>query len=160
MKIKIKNDFGIVPKKIHANDAAFDLYAPRDIELAHGRQVIDLGFSIELPHGYAATIQPRSGFSCKGMEVTFKRTQDMFSGETIRIDADVIRGLVDENYRGHVGVIIKVYSKIYEGTKLIIQKGTRIAQMQIVEVPEAEFEEVNSLGDSERGQDGFGSTGN
>lgn len=159
MKIKIKNYFGIVPKKAHLNDGAFDLYAPQDIELVHGRQVIDLGFAIELPHGYAATIQPRSGFSCKGMEVKFYRTQDLFSGQDIRIDADVIRGLVDENYRGHVGVIVKVNSKIYEGSRLVIAKGTRIAQMQIVEVPEAEFEEVDELSDSDRAEGGFGSTG-
>lgn len=158
-KIKIKNYFGIVPKKAHPTDAAFDLFAPEDIELKHGRQVIDLGFAIELPHGYAATIQPRSGFSCKGMEVKFYLTQDLFSGQDLRIDADVIRGLVDENYRGHVGVIVKVHSKIYENTKLVIPKGTRIAQMQIVEVPEMEFEEVAELSDSDRAEGGFGSTG-
>ena len=159
MKIKIKNDFGIIPKKAHKNDAAFDLFVPKDIELVHGRQVIDLGFSIELPHGYAATIQPRSGFSCKGMEVKFYRNQDMFSGQDIRIDADVIRGLVDEIFRGHVGVIVKVNSKINDNTRLVIAKGTRIAQMQIVEVPEMEFEEVDELSDSDRGEGGFGSTG-
>lgn len=159
MKIKIKNYFGIIPKKAHGNDAAFDLYAPDDIELKHGRQVVDLGFAIELPHGYAATIQPRSGFSCKGMEVAFYRNQDLFSGQPINIDADVIRGLVDENYRGHVGVIIKVNSKVYENTRLVITKGTRIAQMQIVEVPDMEFEEVDELGSSDRAEGGFGSTG-
>ena len=159
MKIKIKNYFGIIPKKAHDNDAAFDLYAPNDIELKHGRQVVDLGFAIELPHGYAATIQPRSGFSCKGMEVAFYRNQDLFSGQPINIDADVIRGLVDENYRGHVGVIVKVNSKVYENTRLVITKGTRIAQMQIVEVPDMEFEEVDELGSSDRAEGGFGSTG-
>lgn len=159
MKIKIKNDFGVLPKKAHVDDAAFDLYVPNDIELKHGRQVIDLGFAIELPRGYAATIQPRSGFSCKGMEVKFYRNQDLFSGQDIRIDADVIRGLVDSGYRNHVGVIVKVNSKIYEGSRLVIAKGTRIAQMQIVEVPEAEFEEVDELSDSDRAEGGFGSTG-
>lgn len=101
MEIKIKLDGGIMPKKAHKNDAAFDLYVPSDVSLHTGRQVVDLRFSLELPHGYAATIQPRSGFSSRGIECDS-------NGCIYRLDADVIRGLIDENYRGSVGVIVKV----------------------------------------------------
>jgi dUTP pyrophosphatase len=149
-----------MPKKQHEGDAAFDLYVPEDVVLQHGRQIIDLKFSIELPIGYAATIQPRSGFSSKGMIVEahqkITKVEDVF--ETT-IDADVIRGLVDENYRGNVGAIIKVTDEYCSYHKCVLKKGTRIAQMQIVEVPQIELVETEELSETDRGERGFGHTG-
>lgn len=152
MKVKIKLNGGMMPKKQHEDDAAFDLYVPEDVSLNLGRNVVDMKFSIELPRGYAATIQPRSGFSAKGMEV-------LCGDEMTRIPADVIRGLIDSNYRGNVGVIVN-YPRAY-GKQFgwILKKGTRIAQMQIVEVPEIELIESEELSDTDRGESGFGSTG-
>lgn len=162
MKVKIKLNGGIMPKKQHENDAAFDLYVPENIELSEGRQVIDLMFSMELPHGYAATIQPRSGFSAKGFEVDviYYDRYGTTCHDYKRIDGDVIRGLVDENYRGNVGVILNVVEKKKDiSTRWSLSKGTRIAQMQIVKVPEVVLVEVEELSESERADGGFGSTG-
>ena len=153
-----------MPKKAHPSDAAFDLYVPEDVVLQSGRQIVDLKFSIELPIGYAATIQPRSGFSSKGIEVEVHFAP--FGGEpdvsTTRIDGDVLRGLIDSGYRGNVGVILNIHSleAVYdEAYSYILKKGTRIAQMQIVEVPQVELEEVEELSDTDRGEGGFGHTG-
>lgn len=151
-EVKIKLAGGIMPRKQHDGDAAFDLYVPEDVELKLGRNVVDMGFSLELPRGYAATIQPRSGFSAKGMEVEC-------GGEMIRIPADVVRGLVDSNYRGSVGVIINYPRGFGRQWSWVLKKGTRVAQMQIVEVPEVELVEVDELSDTDRGNGGFGSTG-
>lgn len=153
MVTKVKLYDGIMPKRAHEGDAAFDVFVPRDTELRPGRQVIDLGFALELPHGYAATIQPRSGFSVKGMEVMDRRG----SGALVRIDADIIRGLVDEGYRNHVGVIVKVFEK--DASCYVLQKGTRIAQMQIVAVPEMVLEEADVLDMSHDRGGGFGHSG-
>lgn len=157
--VKVKLNGGIMPKKQHEGDAAFDLYVPEDVELHSRRQVIDLQFSLELPKGYAATIQPRSGFSAKGIEVEINRSHIDLPNLDYRLDADVVRGLVDENYRGNVGVIVRVHEPFTLGERLIIKKGTRIAQMQIVEVPQVELVEVEELSDTDRGNGGFGSTG-
>lgn len=164
MKVKIKLNGGIMPKKAHEGDAAFDLYVPEDIVLQHGRQIIDLKFSIELPIGYAATIQPRSGFSSKGIEVEehFDPFGEGADINTVRVDGDVLRGLVDSGYRGNVGVILNIHSlgAIYnEDYCHILKKGTRIAQMQIVEVPKVKLVEVDELSDTDRGEGGFGHTG-
>ena len=160
MKVKIKLKGGIMPKKAHPSDAAFDLYVPEDIVLQCGRQIIDLKFSIELPKGYAATIQPRSGFSAKGMEVVFDEDFNLDDEPmTVRIDSDVTRGLVDADYRGSVGVIVNTREIYTPYGKWILKKGTRIAQMQIVEVPKVELEEVEELSDTDRGEGGFGHTG-
>lgn len=157
MEVKIKLNGGKMPMKAHPSDAAFDLYAPEDIELKMGRQVIDLKFSIELPIGYAATIQPRSGFSCRGISGDLFLDGECFCSDNA--DADVIRGLVDANYRGNVGVIVYTREKWPENQKFIIPEGTRIAQMQIVEVPQVELIAVDELSESDRGVRGFGSTG-
>jgi dUTP pyrophosphatase len=161
-KVKIKLNGGIMPKKATEGAAAYDLYVPEDVTLSNGRQIIDLKFSMELPQGYAATIQPRSGFSSKGIEVDRKFVEDgtCLDIETgVRVNGDVLRGLIDCDYRGNVGVIIKVSrdSKPYE--RLVIRKGTRIAQMQIVEVPQVELIEVDELSETDRGEGGFGHTG-
>lgn len=154
-EVKVKLDGGIMPAKGSSFAAAYDLYVPHDVTLSHGRQVIDLGFCIELPHCKAAIIQPRSGFASKGIEVMM--SADGETPQPFRLDADVIIGLVDEDYRGHTGVILDVH---YEGSEtLILQKGTRIAQMRIVDVPETELVEAEELDMSNDRGGGFGHTG-
>lgn len=153
IKIVLEKEGAKIPVRAHDGDAAYDLYTPEDIVLTNGRSIIDLGFAIELPRNLAATIQPRSGFASKGMEVLDRRG----SGNKYRIDADVVRGLVDSCYRGHVGVIINVREP--NAQYYVLPKGTRIAQMQIVVVPETEFEEVEKLSKTDRATNGYGSTG-
>lgn len=162
MEVKIKLEGGIMPKKATAGAAAFDLYAPQDMEITAGRQIVDLKFRIELPIGYAATIQPRSGFSAKGFEVDRIHIEDGVVIEVkkaVRIDGDVKRGLIDADYRGKVGVIIYIRTQPQPFERFVIRKGTRIAQMQIVEVPQVELVEVEELSETDRGEGGFGHTG-
>lgn len=152
-----------MPTKGSEFAAAYDLCVPEDVELKYGRQVVDLKFSMELPHGYAAIIQPRSGFTCKGMQVqTIIRNWcfmlfGIFSKEK-RVDADVVVGLVDEDFRGNVGALVKsYYLPIFR--KAIIPKGTRIAQMRIVRVPDTELKDVVMLDMSKNRGGGYGHTG-
>ena len=161
MEIKIKLNGGIMPQKATQFDAAYDLYVPEDIELKSGRQVVNLKFSMELPHGYAAIIQPRSGFSAKGMEVTHitsSYTRETITDDKYRLDADVLIGLIDEKYRDNVGVIIHVRDLEY-GESIILKQGTRIAQMRIVEIPQTELVEAEELDETDNRGGGFGHTG-
>ena len=162
-QVKIKLNGGIMPTKGSEFAAAYDLYVPEDIELKYGRQVIDLKFSIELPHGYAAIIQPRSGFTCKGMQVQamvrsfWFAVCGVFSREE-RVDADVMVGLVDEDYRNNVGALVKSnYKSLFR--KAFLPKGTRIAQMRIVKVPETSLIEVEELDMTKNRGGGYGHTG-
>lgn len=162
-QVKIKLNGGIMPTKGSEFAAAYDLYVPENIELKHGRQVVDLKFSIELPHGFAAIIQPRSGFTCKGMQVQamirhwWFMLLGVFSKEK-RVDADVIVGLVDEDFRGNVGALVKSnYLPIFH--KAIIPSGTRIAQMRIVQVPQTELVEAEELDMTKNRGGGYGHTG-
>lgn len=152
-----------MPQKATEGAAAYDLYVPEDVELGGWRQIIDLKFSIELPLGYAATIQPRSGFSAKGIEVEEQTIDENgnIQCEVVRVDGDVVRGLIDADYRGNVGVILH-FACLYTNTKYrkyVLKKGTRLAQMQIEKVPQVELVEVEELSNTNRGNRGFGSTG-
>lgn len=142
-----------MPKKQHVGDAAFDLYVPEDVPIVFGRMLVDMKFAMELPYGKAAIIQPRSGCSLKGLEVFNDK------GESRYIDADVKIGLVDSNYRKNVGTILQVrdYDAVIEGV-WYFKKGSRISQMRIVDVPEIELIEAESLSETER-DGGFGTTG-
>ena len=71
-----------------------------------------------------------------------------------RFDADVLYGLVDPDYRGEVGVIVKNYDRPFA-----LKAGSRIAQAVISEIPQVTFEEVDELTATERGTQGFGHTG-
>jgi dUTPase len=162
-QVKIKLNGGIMPTKGSEFAAAYDLYVPEHTELKYGRQVIDLKFSIELPHGYAAIIQPRSGFTCKGMQVQamirhwWFMLLGVFSKEK-RVDADVMLGLIDEDYRDSVGALVKSnYLPIFR--KAVIPKGTRIAQMRIVRVPDTELKDVVRLDMTKNRGGGYGHTG-
>lgn len=158
-KVKIKLDGGVLPMKASAFSAAYDLFCPMDYVLSHGRQVVDLMFSMELPHGKAALVQPRSGFSSKGVEVVYHLADGVTHYPHFRLDADVLIGLVDEDYRGHVGVIIDVHREISEDESFVIPAGTRLAQMRIVDVPETEMVLVDELDMSNDRGGGFGHTG-
>lgn len=143
IKIKRLSDDAFIPIKATDGAACFDLYVPKDTPVQKGRNIIPLDLAMELPRGTYAEIRPRSGFSAKGIE-------DITG---CRRDADVLHGIIDEDYRGNVGVIVR--SEDY----FIVSKGTRIAQMLICNYHQCELSEVEDLSSTDRQCGGFGSTG-
>ena len=141
--IKRLSEDALIPMRATDGAAGFDLYIPRETPIHKGRNVIPLDIAIELPAGTYAEIRPRSGFSAKGME-------DVHG---CRRDADVLHGLIDEDFRGNMGVIIR--SEDF----FILGKGTRVAQMLICSYLPCELKEVEELSSTDRGVKGFGSTG-
>lgn len=102
------------------------------------RKLIPTGLFIELPAGYEAQIRPRSGLAIK-------------KGITVLNSP----GTIDADYRGEVCIIlVNLSSEDFE-----IVDGERICQMVIAEHAQAEWVEVEVLGDTERGAGGFGHTG-
>lgn len=101
-------------------------------------RVISAGFKMELPSGYEMQIRPRSGNSAK---------------TKLRIANSP--GTIDSDFRGNVGVIIDNIGEY----PIIIFHGDRIAQGVIQKVPKVNITQVNDLSETERGENGFGSTG-
>ena len=102
------------------------------------RAIVPTGIYMELPIGYEAQVRPRSGLAAKkGISV---------------LNAP---GTIDADYRGEVGVILVNLSS----EEFVVENGERIAQMVIAKHERAEWVEVESLSETDRGDGGFGSTG-
>lgn len=102
------------------------------------RAMIPTGLSIALPKGTEAQIRPRSGLAAKH-GITVLNTP----------------GTIDADYRGEIKVILVNLSD----TAFTVNPGERIAQMVVARYEHVEWEETESLDDTERGAGGFGSTG-
>ena len=103
-----------------------------------GRAIIPTGLFIELPVGIEAQVRPRSGLAAK-------------KGVTV-LNAP---GTIDADYRGEVGVIL-----INLGSEdFVVENGERIAQMVIAKHERADWNLVDNLSNTARGEGGFGSTG-
>ncbi len=102
------------------------------------RTIIKTGLFIELPIGIEAQVRPRSGLAAK-------------KGITV-LNAP---GTVDADYRGEIGVILVNLSN----EDFTIENGERVAQLVIAKHERAEWQQVEVLGETERGAGGFGSTG-
>ena len=107
-------------------------------------------FAIELPLGYEAKIEPRSGYSSKGFAGAAASDME----PDMRFDCDVLSGKVDSDYRNSIGVIVNNRDKAF-----FVKRGQRIAQLTIYSVGVADFVEVDGLSDTGRGTGGFGHSG-
>ncbi|TFD89048.1 dUTP diphosphatase [Cryobacterium serini] len=130
----------ILPNYAHPGDAGADLHAAEAHVLAPGtRALVGTGVSIALPDGFAAFVVPRSGLAVK-------------YGITI-VNSP---GTVDAGYRGEIKVTL-LNTDLYESFTIAV--GDRIAQLIVMPVVRATFIAVDKLPGSQRGEDGFGSTG-
>ncbi len=142
LKINIKPTHSSfrMPAYSHLGDAGMDIFSIEKIQLIPGeRKKISCGFSIEIPEGYFGAIAPRSGLSIK-------------YGLTL-VNA---WGVIDSSYRGEICVII-----INLGEKKIsLPPYSRIAQLLVIPVVKANLVLVeDNLNETDRGVEGFGSTG-
>jgi dUTP pyrophosphatase len=139
VKIKKLTSNAIVPTKQTANSAGYDLYASEDVSIAaHKYAAVGTGISIEMPDNIEAQVRPRSGMAFK-------------FGITV-LNAP---GTIDADYRGEIRVcLINLSDTDYD-----VHTGDRIAQIVFAAVAPTELMEVSQLGETERGEGGFGSTG-
>lgn len=142
MKIKIVNKSAFkLPDYQTIQSAGMDLQANIDTAIVLkplGRQLVKTGLFIELPVGFEAQVRPRSGLALK-------------KGITVLNSP----GTIDADYRGEIGVIlINLSNEDFE-----IVPGERIAQLVIAKHERAEWIQVETLEETQRGAGGFGSTG-
>lgn len=142
MKVKVINRSGnALPEYATALAAGLDVRANNDTPIVLGpleRAMVPTGLFMEIPAGYEVQVRPRSGLAAK-------------KGITV-LNAP---GTIDADYRGEVCVILVNLSN----ADFVIEKGERIAQLILAKHERIEWESVNELASSERGEGGFGSTG-
>lgn len=128
-----------VPSRATEHAAGLDVVAAEDVILEPGhRHAVATGFAIAIPHGYEVQVRPRSGLALKH-GITCLNTP----------------GTIDSDYRGEVKVILaNLGHEPFE-----VRRGERIAQLVPAPVLQANFVEVEMLGETSRGAGGFGSTG-
>lgn len=125
------------PLRATPGAAGYDLVAAEPVSVAAGgRAVVRTGIQLAIPIGHYGRIAPRSGLA-------------------VRHCVDVAAGVVDGDYRGEVGVVLVNHG----AAEFCVRAGDRIAQLILERASTPELEVVISLDDTERGEGGFGSTG-
>lgn len=136
VKFKKLTNTAIPFKYSRDGDACMDIYADMDACINPGETVIvKSGIAVEIPEGFEGIVRGRSGLASQGISVHL--------------------GTIDETYRGDVGVIVTNNSLQTFG----IHKGNRIAQFTVKPVYPVQLVEADELTDTERGEQGYGSSG-
>lgn len=135
------DDGAYMPEKAHSADAGFDLFSPGDFVIPPttvnevGSATINTGVHMQIPCGFVGMIKSKSGLNVK-------------HGLTAE-------GVVDAGYTG--SIVVKIYNHTRDEYK--ISRGDKLTQIVILPIPEVSLIEVDNLDDTERGAEGFGSTG-
>lgn len=129
-----------VPGYAHPGDAGADLYLREAVTLAAGeRRLVPTGVAVAIPEGYVGLVHPRSGLAFR-------------AGLSI-VNAP---GTIDAGYRGEIKVCL---INLDPSASIALERGDRIAQLVIQPVIRADFVEVDTLDETDRGHGGHGSTG-
>lgn len=143
LKVKIKklHKDAIIPKYALNGDAGLDLTAVSKGIDENSCIVYQTGIAMEIPFGYVGLVFPRSSIAKKNLSLS-----------------NAV-GLIDSGFRSEITFKFNTIGKefVYEPEYKV---GDRIGQIMIIPYPQIEFEEVSELSDSERGNGGYGSTGN
>lgn len=130
-----------LPLPAYATDGAagMDVVSAEDVTIAPGaRHAVATGLSMAIPQGYEIQVRPRSGLAFKH-GITVPNTP----------------GTIDSDYRGELKVLL-----INHGDQAFaIARGDRVAQLVLAPVTQAQWDEVDELDSTQRGEGGFGSTG-
>lgn len=135
--MKVKLDPGAyMPERAHSADAGLDLRSPENAMVpAQGSCIIETGVHVEIPIGYVGMLKSKSGLNVR---------DDLTS-----------EGVIDSGYTG--SIVIKLYN--HSDTNKYIREGEKISQLVILPIITPTFELVDELEPTERGDNGFGSTG-
>lgn len=138
MYFKVKIDDGAyMPEQGHKGDAGYDLRTPNEVVVpARGSALIDTGVHIEIPFGWYGLLESKSGLNVKNSVVS-------------------LGGTIDYGYTG--SIVAKLYNLSDEDYHF--SAGDKVVQIVFMPCADVKFELTDALGDTERGENGFGSTG-
>jgi len=140
MNVKIKkiNENAVIPKYAKDGDAGLDLVATSIVSEEAFQITYGLGVAMEIPYGFVGLVFPRSSI----------RKYDLSLTNCVGVIDSGYRGELQATFRKERGVVSKKY-----------EVGDKVCQIMIIPHPSIEFQEVEELTNTERGEGGFGSTG-
>jgi dUTP pyrophosphatase len=143
MKVNIKkvHPNAIIPSYAKNGDAGMDLVATTIIGETLGSITYGLGIALEIPEGFVGLVFPRS---------SIRKTNLQLSNSV---------GVIDSGYRGELQATFNKVQGLDNVERENYKVGDRVCQIIIIPYPPIEFNEVNELSNTERGEGGFGSTG-
>lgn len=137
LKVKKLSEHAQLPVRSSTGAAGYDLFAAHSCVVpSKGKELVKTDIAVRVFDGHYGRIAPRSSLAWKNF-------------------IDVGAGVIDEDYRGPVGVLLFNHSD----EDFQVTRGDRVAQLIIERISTPEVVEVSDLDDTERGQGGFGSTG-
>lgn len=130
----------VLPSRAHDDDAGLDLHAAEDARFGPGERFsVGTGVAVEIPAGHAGLVLPRSGLAHRhGISLVNSP------------------GLIDSGYRGEIRVLLL---NTDPADIFTVKRGDRIAQLLVITYPQVQPVAAESLGDTTRGEGGFGSSG-
>ena len=143
MQVKVKklSPDAVIPSYAKDGDAGMDVVATKIISDNLGAVTYGTDIAMEIPKGFVGLIFPRS---------SIRKTNLQLSNSV---------GVVDSGYRGEIQATFNKIQGIDNVERDSYKVGDRICQIMIIPHPDIQFEEVEELNNTERGQGGFGSTG-
>lgn len=168
MKVRVKklHPDAVIPKYAKAGDAGLDLVAVEKVtEERYGVTTYHTGLSVEIPEGHVGLIFPRSSIyksvnrqaNCVGVIDSGYRGEIMVKHELAPIAVQAVQSLKLASVAGEAEAQAEIHQTIREFN--IYEKGDRVGQLIILPYPQVEFEEVEELSSTDRGEGGFGHTG-
>lgn len=137
VKIKLLNENAKVPRKAYNTDACYDVYATSRKDYGDGRIEYGLGIALEIPSGTRVDLRPRSSIHKTGL---------------------LLSNSVGTGDHGYTGEYKAVFYHVFQWLKPY-DVGERILQLHIENVIDVDFQVVDELSETERGEGGYGSTG-
>lgn len=132
-----------IPSKNLPTDLGYDLYASEEVYIQPNEtKIVSTGIAVKFPVGWGGFIKDRSSIATKKLLTT-------------------VAGVIDENYTGEIKVAVKlVQPSHFDVFPTVIHKGDKIAQLVPIPVTNWNIETVDELPETDRGEKGFGSSGN
>lgn len=161
MKVKFKKleKLAVMPTKAHPTDAGFDLTATSIQIDSQGNIVYGTGLAVEIPEGYVGLAFPRSSVSKYDLVMANSTgvIDAHFRGEMKFKFKPTLHAWENIDEEGDYEILVGGFHDAEAVTPYAV--GNRIAQLIIMPIPEIEWEEVEELSSSDRGEGGYGSTG-
>jgi dUTP pyrophosphatase len=142
MQVRIKklNENAVIPTYAKEGDAGMDVIATSIISDTPTQITYGLGIALEIPNGFVGLVFPRS---------SIRKTRLQLSNSV---------GVIDSGYRGELQATFNKITTTLENQKNDYKVGDRVAQIMIIPHPSIDFQEVEYLSNTQRGEGGFGST--